>query len=136
MVDFASSAVVANPKTEGMTLDAAVNSEICDNAFIPTLFKKRAACQVCVFRLTDDERKKAEKNGRHLRVIMTCGGCINCKAFPSQQGEDPVRVCRQCFFDTHKLKQMEEKPFGGLYGLAGITPIYSSSRKGHLPQSR
>ena len=94
--------------------------QICDNAFAPSLHKKISACQVCVFRLSDEDKQAMEKNGRHLRVNLTRGGCLNCKAFPSQEGEDPVRLCRQCFFDTHKLRPAPEEPFGGSPSFVGL----------------
>lgn len=101
-------------------------SKICDNTFLPTLHSIRAPCQVCVFRLSDKEKKKLESNGRHLNVNKTKGGCEGCDAFPSQEGEDPVRLCRQCFFDTHKLRPKEEEPFSGPPGLPGIpNPLWN-----------
>jgi hypothetical protein len=98
---------------------AAVVGQICDHPLLPNLHAMLAPCQVCVFRLSDSEKKKLEKNGRHLNVYKTKGGCEECQAFPSQEGEDPVRLCRQCFFDTHKLRPKEELPFSGSRGFSG-----------------
>jgi len=50
---------------------------------------------------------------------MTQGGCIDCQVFPSQEGEDPVRLCKGCFFATHKLRAKEEEAFAGIGALAG-----------------
>jgi ribosomal protein L40E len=94
--------------------------QMCDNTFLPNLHAMLAPCQVCVFRLSDSDKKKLEKNGRHLNVYKTKGGCDECLAFPSQEGEDPVRLCRQCFFDTHKLRPKKEEPFSGSRGFSGV----------------
>ena len=98
--------------------------QICDNAFVPNLHKNKMACQVCVFRLSDADKKVFAKSGRHLRVNPTRGGCVACKAFPSQEGEDPVRLCRQCFFDTHKLRPYKPEAFTGsqFMGMGVSTP--------------
>eukprot|EP00980_Cylindrotheca_fusiformis_P012002 scaffold2838_cov112-Cylindrotheca_fusiformis.AAC.4 len=105
-------------KEEGK--EEAPAAKICDNQFLPALHSIRAPCQVCVFRLSEKDKKKLEQNGRHLNVTKTRGGCENCEAFPSQEGEDPVRLCRQCFFDTHKLSPRKEEPFSGPTGLPGV----------------
>jgi hypothetical protein len=77
-----------------------------------------------MFRLSDKEKEVFERKGRHLRVNFTHGGCMDCDVFPSQEDEEPVRLCRQCFFDTHKLHKRQEEAFGGLSlpGAAAATP--------------
>jgi hypothetical protein len=91
----------------------------CENPFIAKLHPTCGRCQVCIFRLSDREKAMFDKNGRHLRVNQANGGCEDCQVFPSMEGEDAVRICRQCFSDTHKLAPRQEEAFGGSLGLAG-----------------
>ncbi len=93
----------------------------CSNPYNPTLHVVKEACQICVFRLSDYDRERFEKNGRSLLVNTTAGGCIDCKAFPSHDGEDPVRICRQCFFNTHLQCKRVEEAFAGPGALAGAS---------------
>jgi len=86
---------------------------ICSNPFQPNLHAIRGPCQVCVFRLAPNEKEKFDENGRHLCVNLTLGGCLDCQVFPSKVGEDPVRLCRQCFFNTHRQAEPEQEAFGG-----------------------
>jgi len=92
----------------------------CSNKYIPNLHNHMAGCQVCLFKLSVTEREAYERKGRHLRVVMTKGGCQGCHVFPSGEGEDPVRICRQCFFDTHLQYVPKRTTFGGGESLAGL----------------
>ena len=92
---------------------------ICNNIFIPS-FHALGPCQVCLFRLSESEMTEFEKNGRHLRVAMTRGGVLGCKIFPSLPGQDPVRLCKQCYFDTHSTPTKKDEAFTGIGALGGI----------------
>jgi hypothetical protein len=90
----------------------ALTSPFCDLAYAPKLHKTPGPCCVCVYRLTQLEREQLEETGRSLHVTTTLGGCTDCKIFP--QGDcdfEPVRLCRKCFFDTHKQHVRPHKPF-------------------------
>ena len=93
---------------------------ICQNPYNVSLHAKPAGCQMCIFKLSESEKELYEKNGRHLRVAMTTGGCDCCLVFPSEEGEDPVRLCKKCFFDTHLLPVRKEKAFEGTGALSGV----------------
>jgi len=108
--------------------EAPVGPIICDNTYMPNLQSKRGPCQVCVFRMSDEEKAKFELNKRHLAVNMTRGGCMTCRAFPSQEGEDPVRICRLCFFNTHKLKPYCAAPFSGSPAMTGMSIVQDNGR--------
>jgi len=96
------------------------NMPICTQPFIPKLHAKLWGCDVCIGKLSEVERELYEKNGRHLRVAMSQGGCRDCTIFPSQPGEPPVRLCKQCFFDTHLIRKRKEEAFGGTGALSGL----------------
>jgi hypothetical protein len=86
--------------------------QFCDLPYAPKLHKTPGPCCVCVYRLTQLEREQFEETGRSLHVTTTQGGCTDCKIFP--QGEcdfEPVRLCRTCFFDTHRQHVRPHKPF-------------------------
>ena len=93
---------------------------ICSNAYEPLYHVVKGPCQVCVFRLAEKDRARFEKNGRSLLVNMTAGACVDCEAFPSSEGEDPVRICKSCFFNTHLQHVREEEAFSGVGPLAGV----------------
>lgn len=103
---------------------------VCKNPYQPLLHATKGACQICVFRLSGRDLARFEKNGRSLLVNTTAGGCIDCQAFPSQEEEDPVRICKKCFFDTHLPPDRQEEAFSGLGPLAGAsdTPKHGSRR--------
>jgi hypothetical protein len=98
----------------------------CDKLYQAHLHPTVGSCQICLFRLSSREKVDFEKNGRHLRVNRCRGGCIGCNVFPSKEDEQPVRLCRRCFFDTHKLKKTE-KAFGAcvLPGIASRITIHA-----------
>jgi hypothetical protein len=100
---------------------------VCDNLFIPHLHSQRGGCQVCIFKLSEDEKRRYEKAGRHIRVAACHGGCLDCQVFPSDEGEDPVRLCKQCFFDTHVVRRHEQEAFSGNGALAGAKAVQRKS---------
>ena len=96
------------------------NVPTCSNKYIPDLHAKTSGCQVCIFKLSPAEKEQYEKNGRHLRVAMTTGGCKGCTIFPSAEGEEHVRISRKCFFDTHLLHTHKRGAFDGNGNLMGV----------------
>ena len=63
----------------------------------------RAPCEMCVHYLTEEERVMLDATGRSLRVMFTAGGCCKeCHVFPRKPEEAPVRLCRKCFFNSHR----------------------------------
>ncbi|KAG7351921.1 DnaJ domain containing protein [Nitzschia inconspicua] len=103
---------------------------ICDNLFIPHLHTHRGGCQVCIFKLSQEEKEKYDKAGRHIRVACTFGGCVDCQVFPSGEEEDPVRLCKQCFFDTHIVRPREREAFSGNGALIGVDTVQRKSPSG------
>ncbi|KAG7366023.1 DnaJ domain containing protein [Nitzschia inconspicua] len=103
---------------------------ICDNLFIPHLHTHRGGCQVCIFKLSPEEKEKYDKAGRHIRVACTFGGCVDCQVFPSGEEEDPVRLCKQCFFDTHIVRPREREAFSGNGALVGVDTVQRKSPSG------
>jgi hypothetical protein len=93
---------------------------VCDNEYISKLHQTRGPCSVCLYYLSDTERAEHDKNGRHYRVNYTFGGCLDCQVFPNDEGEEPVRLCKKCFFDTHKQHKRKEAAFESSNALAGI----------------
>ena len=103
---------------------------MCKNNFIVKLHVKPMGCQVCIFKLSEAEKDEYEKHERHLRVATTCGGCADCAIFPSAVEEDPVRLCKKCFFDTHLVRAKEDDAFGGSGALAGVQRNYGTYGRG------
>ena len=84
----------------------------CQNRYEPYLHKIRGPCELCVFRLSDSEKEKLDAQGRHLMVQFTTGGCRDCKAFPKDDGELPVRLCQKCFTNSHRHIQTRRRKKG------------------------
>jgi len=103
---------------------------MCKNNFIVKLHVKPMGCQVCIFKLSEAEKDEYEKHERHLRVATTCGGCADCAIFPSAVEEDPVRLCKKCFFDTHLVRAKEGDAFSGSGALAGVQRNYGTYGRG------
>jgi hypothetical protein len=99
---------------------------MCKNQFTVKLHVKPMGCQVCIFKLSEAEKDEYEKDGRHLRVATTFGGCSDCAIFPSAFDEDPVRLCKKCFFDTHLVRATEDDAFNGSGALAGVQQNYGT----------
>jgi hypothetical protein len=75
----------------------------CQSKFQPFLHESRGPCELCVFFLSDDDKVMLDTTGRHIRVMFTSGGCCKtCEIFPREFDEPAVRLCRQCFFNTHR----------------------------------
>ena len=84
---------------------------ICTDQYMPNLHKDRAACERCLYWASNEEKEKFQAAGRHLRVMLVRGGCDrSCSIFPREADEFPVRLCRKCFFDTHKSEPTSDWP--------------------------
>jgi hypothetical protein len=108
--------------------DDEVPEPVCRNPYVPGLHAVRGHCQVCVFRLSEADRARLELNGRSLLVNFTTGGCISCEAFPPGDDEEPVRICKKCFFDTHLPPERHEEAFSGTGALAGTMRMPKATR--------
>lgn len=76
----------------------------CSSKYIPNLHAKRDACERCLFWASGEEKARYIETGHHLRIMMVRGGCgADCSVFPRQPDEHPVRLCKKCYFDTHKM---------------------------------
>mmetsp|Transcript_15054 Transcript_15054/g.32279 ORF Transcript_15054/g.32279 Transcript_15054/m.32279 type:complete len:388 (+) Transcript_15054:1-1164(+) len=120
------------PRSPLMPLSEDESCEVCDNTYMAKLHHDKLGCQVCIFKLSHAERERYETAGRHLRVAQTSGGCLDCKVFPSEEDEEPVRLCKQCFFDTHLIAMRKEKAFtgnGSLMGIQNGKRAYSPGRR-------
>jgi len=74
--------------------------------YIPNLHASRGACERCLSVASEDERQKFFQTGRHVRIMICRGGCRKaCTAFPQGENEPPVRLCRRCYFDTHRTRR-------------------------------
>ena len=104
----------------------AISLNTCEQQFQAKLFKTRGLCSLCVHRLSPSEKQGLERTGRSIRVREAYGGCADCTIFSEKKdGEDlkdakksedelnsePVRLCRQCFYSTHKPCKRKDEPF-------------------------
>ena len=116
--------------TKKNTMALITNSDsCCDHPYQIKLFKTRGFCSVCVYHLSVEEKQRLETTGRSILVNETFGGCLDCHIFKNKstttitnkKNEDgekgdgikktEVRLCRKCFFDTHKLHKKTDAPF-------------------------
>ena len=76
----------------------------CDSEqYIPNLHSTRGHCERCFSLASETERAKFLDEGRHVRIMIVRGGCTrSCTAFPRGEDDPPVRLCRKCYFDTHR----------------------------------
>lgn len=75
----------------------------CQKKFNPYLHDYRGPCELCVFFLSDEDKARLDAEGRHHRVMFTSGGCCNtCEIFPRSFDEDPARLCRMCYGNSHR----------------------------------
>ena len=86
-------------------------SGVLDDTFQPYLHGEKSPCELCYFLLSPDEKAVCDIRGRHLRVVMSTGGCDrSCSVFPRAPNEPPVRLCRTCFFNTHRMTYQKVAP--------------------------
>jgi hypothetical protein len=79
----------------------------CTEQWILDLHSTRDGCERCLHFASAKERRKFRQEGHHYRISSTRGGCIRtCPCFPRKEDEMPVRLCRRCFYDTHKLGKL------------------------------
>jgi hypothetical protein len=74
----------------------------CQSKFNPYLHESKGPCELCVFFLSEEETATLDATGRHYRVMFTTGGCQTCEVFPRDFDEAAVRLCRTCFFNSHR----------------------------------
>lgn len=78
-------------------------SAVCQGRYIPNLHVQRDGCERCLYWASAKEKEKFFERGHHLRIMMVRGGCgRNCTIFPRKADEFPVRLCKKCYFDTHR----------------------------------
>jgi len=83
-------------------VDNKVNT--CDKKWIVDLHGSRTGCERCLRLASEEDRKRFDEVGHHYRICRVRGGCTrDCKLFPRAINEQPVRLCRKCFYDTHHL---------------------------------
>eukprot|EP00934_Nitzschia_sp_Nitz4_P006052 Nitzschia sp. Nitz4//scaffold2_size372955//284221//286248//NITZ4_000455-RA/size372955-processed-gene-0.532-mRNA-1//-1//CDS//3329546874//6042//frame0 len=76
---------------------------VCSSRYIPNLHSSRDGCERCLYWASEEEKAKFAAEGHHLRIMRVRGGCDrNCTIFPRKDDEYPVRLCKKCFFDTHR----------------------------------
>ena len=81
-----------------------INDPICCQKWVPDLHPSRAGCERCLFHASSKEKLKFETEGRHFMIFLTKGGCSrDCNNFPRTNDEQPARLCRKCFHDTHRF---------------------------------
>lgn len=79
----------------------------CTNKWIPSLHSSRGGCERCLHFADEDERLKFQRDGHYYRICLVRGGCArSCPCFPRRPEQPPVRLCRKCFYDTHRLGKM------------------------------
>lgn len=84
-----------SPRREG--------SKGCQKKFNPYLHTYRGPCELCVFFLSDEERALLDSTGRSIRVMFTTGGCCGtCEIFPRSFDDQPARLCRACYQNSHR----------------------------------
>jgi hypothetical protein len=98
------SPLFSQPET---TESSKVKSNTCKNMWIPDLHPSRGGCERCLHFASEEERLKFNRNGHHYRVCNVRGGCSReCPCFPRNSDQAPVRLCRKCFYDTHRFGEM------------------------------
>jgi hypothetical protein len=74
----------------------------CTSKYVADLHEDRMECERCLGCAAEEENTNFKKEGGHVRIMQVRGGCgRNCKIFPRESDEHPVRLCAKCFHDTH-----------------------------------
>lgn len=74
-----------------------------EEQYLPNLHGSKGPCERCLSQASEKERAIFRLNGRHVRIMLVRGGCKRtCTAFPKREDEPPVRLCRICYFNTHR----------------------------------
>lgn len=75
----------------------------CPTRYNPELHGSKGACERCLELSSDDEKEKFQITGHHIRIMIVSGGCDrSCLLFPRDDTQPPVRLCKKCYFDTHR----------------------------------
>mmetsp|Transcript_7614 Transcript_7614/g.18788 ORF Transcript_7614/g.18788 Transcript_7614/m.18788 type:complete len:878 (-) Transcript_7614:2024-4657(-) len=88
----------------------------CQNQYDPYLHEVKGPCELCVFRLDDEEKTQLDIKGRHFKVMFTTGGCNDCKEFSRSFDEAPVRLCVKCWSTAHRPVKVRTPGKGNLPG--------------------
>lgn len=84
---------------------------VCDKHWIVDLHGFRSGCERCLNLASPEVRQKFEAEGHHYRINRVRGGCTrSCKLFPRTEKDQPVRLCRKCFYDTHYFGKRQHTP--------------------------
>ena len=75
----------------------------CPTGYDPELHGSKGPCERCFMLSSVDEQEKFQITGHHLRIMIVSGGCDrSCLIFPRDESQPPVRLCKKCYFDTHR----------------------------------
>lgn len=75
----------------------------CPTAYNPELHGSKGPCERCMFLASEEEKGLFHATGHHLRIMVVTGGCDrSCLLFPRDEGQTAVRLCKKCYFDTHR----------------------------------
>jgi len=90
---------------------------VCKNKFVYNLHPRTGPCDRCWALASPEERDRYKVRGSSLRIAKTRSGCDRtCAIFPPDDDDDEsssVRLCRQCFFATHKQENSRLQVFRG-----------------------
>ena len=81
----------------------------CSSKWIPLVHESVGGCHRCLELATTKEKERFIATGYHYRIMRTQGGCARtCEHFARKIDEPPVRLCRYCFYSTHRISKEEE----------------------------
>lgn len=101
----------------------------CQHKFDPYLHDVRGPCELCVFFLSDQDRAALDAHGRHIRVMFTTGGCgRTCAIFPRSFDDQPARLCRMCYSNSHRILQDRKS---SKRGEQGSLPVHAENLSHH-----
>jgi len=90
---------------------------VCKNKFVYNLHPKPGPCNRCWALASPAQRIRFKARGSHLCIAKTRSGCDRtCTIFPpdiDNENSAPVRLCRQCFFATHKQENSKLQVYRG-----------------------
>lgn len=88
----------------------------CQSKYDPYHHKFAGPCELCVFRLSKEEKEVLDLKGRHFMVQFTRGGCSNCQVFQKDFDEPPTRLCPKCYSISHREATRRSPGKGNLPG--------------------
>lgn len=82
----------------------------CTDKWKSTVHGFKDACDRCLDLASGREKREFYAKGHHPRIMLTRGGCaMECKLYESRDESRPVRLCRKCFDDTHRIKRSKSR---------------------------